>query len=705
MRLNYGVFFLCLCPILKHENYYKKINRILLYLGRYQLHPKCWRAPRPLREMLPKYGKKWFKGQGAVCSFCTKKGHTVRACPAKPYEPPKREQSKYVHELLKLPAIKTNTFLGVPPEVALVKVIQEGEHLNKGNPWKNSTKNYDSLRSKLGFWKAIGANNTVLSWLAYGVPAPFVREPPYYIFPNPTSTQENAEFIQAEITKHIADGRFIVAPKHAVKVAHPIVVDTTKPEKPRRCDDERHINAYLPKIKFKMHSLKEDVPRIVDEGDPMLVRDLSKAYYKVPVAKQARAFQCFEWEGVFYMSRVMLFGFCLAPFYFTKICRPIARWFGAVKMPTLNFIDDWMWNAKRHGVSHIVDILFKALGWEFSAKDQHGVSVEMLGFIIDSMRREFYVPVKKITKGLNLLREATKTAAQGRWLPAKAISSITGSVISMQLAIPGVRVWCRSLYAQLPTEEQHQMIQLNEESQEELKMLETLLLFHNGAPFMAHDVDIDLYVDSGEIGWGCTVGSTNAHGRFPADLIGKSSTLRELTGLHAALSHPAVIEVIQGCVVRITMDSLCSVRNIIKGGGPVPELCSAVKMIWKQTKMIQIEMSVRWMSRDEFMMQHVDALSKIDTEWKLKDDYASENVRQRGLHIRMPDLARCGPVIEAMIREQSHGLLVLPRWEGKSWWRKVLEHAFSIEHIPDMRAVVCPNASGYPQWDFVLVTL
>ena len=670
-----------------------------------QLHPRCRAAPKPLRHMLPKFGKKWYTGRDEKCKFCAKKGHTVTSCPAKPYEPPKREQSKFVQNLLSMKTVKTNTFLGCAPEIAVARVLQEGERLNLRNPWKNSTKNYDSLRSKLGYWKAIGANNSVLSWLAYGVPAPFVREPPYYVFPNPVGTQDNGTFVQKEVNEHLADGRFFVAPPHSVKVAHPIVVDTTKPEKPRRCDDERHINAHIAKIKFKMHSLKEDVPRIVDQGDPMLVRDLSKAYYKVLVAKQARAFQCFQWNGIYYMSRVMLFGFCLAPFYFTKICRPIARWFGAVKMPTLNFIDDWLWNAKGANVSNIVNTIFMLLGWSFSPKDQEGVQVQMLGFIVDSMQREFYVPAKKITKGLNLLRDAMQNAEQRRWVTPKMISSITGTVISMQLAIPAVRVWCRSLYAQLPQEGEDQMVLLNEESQEELRMLEMLLLFQNGAPFMAHDVDIDLFVDSGEIGWGCSVGSTNAYGRFPSAYIGRSSTFRELQGLYAALCHPLVIDVIHDHVVRITMDSMCSVRNIAKGGGPIPELCSVVKMIWKQAHQLQIKMSVRWLSREEVMMKHVDALSKVATEWALRDSYVIEKTRSSGLHISMPDLARCGIVIDNMIREQSHGHLILPRWEGKSWWRKVLDKAILIEHVSDIRHVVHPNDSGFPQWDFVIITL
>ena len=63
-------------------------------------------------------------------------------------------------------------------------ISQEGETWNVGNPWEGSEFIYDRLRARLGFWKAIGASDSVISWLGYGVPMKFVSPPPFLAFVN-----------------------------------------------------------------------------------------------------------------------------------------------------------------------------------------------------------------------------------------------------------------------------------------------------------------------------------------------------------------------------------------------------------------------------------------------------------------------------------------------------------------------------------------
>ena len=66
----------------------------------------------------------------------------------------------------------------------------------------------------------------------------------------------------------------------------------------------------------------------------------------------------------------------------------------------------------------------------------------------------------------------------------------------------------------------------------------------------------------------------------------------------------------QGKVVRLNMDSMCSVRNMIKGGGPVPELCTLVKEVWHLCEHFDITLSPRWQRRNVAGMQKADDLSK-----------------------------------------------------------------------------------------------
>jgi hypothetical protein len=198
------------------------------------------------------------------------------------------------------------------------------------------------------------------------------------------------------------------------------------------------------------------------------------------------------------------------------------------------------------------------------------------------------------------------------------------------------------------------------------------------------------------------VSSIEIFGVFSSTLIGKSSTLREFSGLWAALSHPQVQNVVRNSVVRITMDSNASVRNLVKGGGPVHALCVTVKAIWQLCKSLGVTASFRWMRRDDFMMQKVDVLSKLNTLWFLLPDFEASVWQQFDLPITMPDLARCGPTVSAVIARQLNCCLVLPVWEGKSWWKLVLASASFIHQLPRMDKVVSPNKSGFPQWSFIL---
>ena len=179
---------------------------------------------------------------------------------------------------MRLPTVKTNGFKGMTKEEAL-KVVRErgGETLNKGNPWVTSEKVYDRLRAKLGFWKALGANKSVISWLGYGIPMRFQTEPSYKAFKHHRMTEEAKAFVQEDVDKHVASGCFVKAPRKSVKVENPILT-IKQGDKWRRCDDCRYTNAYQTNAHFRMASLGNDIPLLTEEGDIGITRDLEKAY-------------------------------------------------------------------------------------------------------------------------------------------------------------------------------------------------------------------------------------------------------------------------------------------------------------------------------------------------------------------------------------------------------------------------------------------
>ena len=138
------------------------------YTGLLQLHIRCTRARAKLADYLPKYGKKWFKKDALKCTFCLKKGHDRAFCPLTPTLKQGRARIPFVEKLLSLPRVKSKVFCGLDKGDGLALIREKGKTLNVGNPWVGSQRIYDRLRARLGYWKALGASNSVISWLGYG---------------------------------------------------------------------------------------------------------------------------------------------------------------------------------------------------------------------------------------------------------------------------------------------------------------------------------------------------------------------------------------------------------------------------------------------------------------------------------------------------------------------------------------------------------
>jgi len=316
-----------------------------------------------------------------------------------------------------------------------------------------------------------------------------------------------------------------------------------------------------------------------------------------------------------------------------------------INLPTFNYMDDWLWSIRGSQMSTmapLVDRLFSVLGWVFSDKDQQGKQVKMLGTIIDAKRRKFFAPEKKVHKALGMIA-ALKLSPHGV-VARKDVERTTGTVMSMNLAIPHIRVWTRALYRHTHGPGLH--VHLSKESVKELEALQDLLLNWNGVPFISAIYELDLFTDAGEVGWGARVSDVDVHGLLPSHLIGSSSTRRELYGLLEALNDDSVARLVQGKVLRINIDSKAAVANLVKGGGPVVELCSLVKSIWLRCTDLRVTVAPNWVSRDDPRVQHVDALSKCDTKWILKLHVATNLQELYGVTPQCPDFARIGPTVE-----------------------------------------------------------
>lgn len=104
--------------------------------------------------------------------------------------------------------------------------------------------------------------------------------------------------------------------------------------------DYRNLNEHLQAVHFKMESART-VADLLEEGDFAVTLDLHKAYYLIPMGRQARPFLAFSHGKDFWSFRGMPFGLSQAPRCFTQIMRRVikrirSRW----KVKASFYLDD-----------------------------------------------------------------------------------------------------------------------------------------------------------------------------------------------------------------------------------------------------------------------------------------------------------------------------------------------------------------------------
>ena len=97
-----------------------------------------------------------------------------------------------------------------------------------------------------------------------------------------------------------------------------------------------------------------------------------------------------------------MFGFCQSPFIFTRLCKPIVRFFGALLIRLLNYIDDWFFSENQeriHELQGFVTSVLGLLGWLLNNKGEGPAGqVKFLGVLVDAVARKFHVPEGKKLK-------------------------------------------------------------------------------------------------------------------------------------------------------------------------------------------------------------------------------------------------------------------------------------------------------------------
>lgn len=700
-------------------------------------------------------GRKKVLGDEAVleqsCELCGKRGHVSQSCPdqTQRVEEDHTKEHRWVRRLLGMPRVNVaEVNRGLSVEEGVRRWLERGKEMNRGNPWEGSTRKEDSLRARLGYHKAMGMGSVHLGWIGFGVPLQFIaeQEPAVLAFRNHASALEHEAFVDREHEANLAAGSYVKVERQQLKSICPIQVEKNPTSgKLRLCQDLRWINGHLPNVEFRMESLHTELGDVVKPGDKLITTDIEKAYYCLPMHPSAQPYLGWRWRDQHYMPTCLVFGLSTAPRIFTKIMRPMMAFMRSLGVRVLGMIDDYMWAERPEKMAEVrqaVQQVLPGLGWKLNAKCEWEPSDEvlMLGMLINTKEFVVKAPEKKIQAARANISKVLSVVREG-WHPSlKSMQRVTGQLMSMLLALPAVRVYTRGLYrclavaqGELEAARVHGLrpsyvVSLSEEAVEELCFWQKRLLTHNGLAISSRETQVEvlLWSDASDVGWGgeavgVQVGSeaasastatqlghqptgevsTMLYGSLPRGEIASSSTRRELVGLLELVRTPAILSQVRGKRVKVFMDSIPALRNLINGGGPKHNLTQAVREWTSFCEEHDIRPVYEWVPRaanwraDRASKLHAQQFTflSVAIEERIRSQlYAlvGDRWRQRTNHwlgrvpIFLPMFHQVDARVEMIRSSLEEAIIVVPEWPAggmHDWYRRVSEHSIAAVEV------------------------
>ncbi len=433
------------------------------------------------------------------------------------------------------------------------------------------------LRKSLKFWKEeLEAPAFVIDTIETGYVLPLKSAPTPFSRRNQTSAMCSREFVQQSVADLLAGGCISEVPQEPY-ICSPLSVVESSGGKKRLVLNLRHLNRFLWKQKFKYEDLRIAM-LLFEKGDFLFSFDLKSGYHHVDIADVHCKYLGFAWEGHFYVFTVLPFGLSTACYMFTKLLRPLVRYWRARGLRILVYLDDGLGAAaggqKALDASQLVRTTLAKAGfvvhptksvWEPTQR------LQWLGFVIDLALGQVEVPSDKLAALQHMLNQACRFSL----IPASRLASIVGRIISMGLAIgPVSRFMTRSLYTVLEARQAWgDCLTLSCEAQAELRFWLASLADYNSQPIWYSPSAMRVvYSDASDTGYGGYVvehGSCVSFGQWTAEEAIQSSTWRELAAVWRVIQ--AVAPKLGNVRVRWFTDNQ-NVARILQVGSRKPQL-------------------------------------------------------------------------------------------------------------------------------------
>ena len=346
------------------------------------------------------------------------------------------------------------------------------------------------LKERVDYWiNELEASPFIVDTIKNGYPLPMLSVPPWYSHQNDQSALVDADFVDDALTKLLADECIKETGSESIHVCSPLMVVTNDNNKKRLVINLKYLNNYLVTYKFRYEDLRA-VLALVKKGDYMFSFDLKSGYHHVDIREGFQKYLGFSWatggKQKYYVFTVLPFGLSSACYMFTKLLRPIVRYWRANGLRIVVYLDDGIGLEQQHeaaAASKFVQDTLHRCGlvanvtksqWEPTSR------LQWLGFDLNIAEGTIRVPEQKVSQLKVLLIELK----QQKFAKARMIAKVTGKLISMWLGLGStMRLMSRSLYSVLQTRTSwSDVLCLDANCLEEIEFWQKSINAYNGQP-------------------------------------------------------------------------------------------------------------------------------------------------------------------------------------------------------------------------------
>ena len=503
-----------------------------------------------------------------------------------------------------------------------------------------------------------------------------------------------------------------------------------------------------------MENIK-DVRDLIRPFDLMITIDLKDAYCHLFYNQKSRKFAAFSFQGLLFQCVAMLFGVTHGPRWWTKVLRPVVKFFRSKGIRCVVYIDDFIFflGSDLKKALEIKEWILETLlnlGLSINVKKSSLVPssrVKFLGFIVDSKKMRLFAPETKVTE----IRKMSKKLHKKGQCSVRVLASFLGKISAAAQAVLPWRLCTRALLLNKnrilkSAKNWDTEVILTEDALQELQFWSDKIQDFNGKDILVEEPSWVTISDSSQQSFaGMELTSEDPFmivKDWDMDSQKMHNNYLETLASTETIKNFILTKDIKKGVLLHKVDNTTAVSYLQKQGGRAPHISKPVEDLWHLCLERDIELRAMHIPGQE-VQKDADFLSRMrqkQSEWSLPrkvfqyldnlwgpfslDCFATQFNNQIPEFLSwwkdpkaqawdamvqkwpvnsylFPPFSLLGRVLKRILTQKLEVVLITPLWESATWWPVIMN---LVVDIPQILPAVLMNLDRAPQqlkWNLV----